>query len=401
MGKEAAKKGRGQDDETPAEDLLDMVDRFLALHSFSEAREAFRKQRKQQGGAGSGKSRGGDGQSLCGLYRFWEAARCKASSDVQADMDEESSAESHGDSHDDSDSDSDNDSDSDSGESEEDGHPQVPRPGPVTSALKRKAPASSSSDSDLSSSEISDSDSDSGSSSDSDSDSAVMPPSKKQKTAVPDADSSSASDSSSSASQSNSGDETKREAMAQEAARVLLPQSAGTSSVSSSDTSSDDSDSDSSSGSDSDSLSSSGSDSEPSSQDAKLKPEPEPKPKPKVKSAKKKSSDSSETLGPRSPGPKTSTANPPLPPDPVKSGSKARNKQVDARFSRIPKDIQVDAKFASNDYVAMDYSRRAYEDLVVTKGKGFTREKNKKKKGSFRGGAIDIHEKKGIYFDDD
>lgn len=48
----------------------------------------------------------------------------------------------------------------------------------------------------------------------------------------------------------------------------------------------------------------------------------------------------------------------------------------------------------------MDYSQRAFDDLIVTKGKGFTKEKNKKKKGSFRGGLIDIGEKKGIYFDD-
>ncbi|PHH71072.1 hypothetical protein CDD80_5544 [Ophiocordyceps camponoti-rufipedis] len=74
--------------------------------------------------------------------------------------------------------------------------------------------------------------------------------------------------------------------------------------------------------------------------------------------------------------------------------------QSDGRFSRIPKDIQVDARFSSNGYVPMDYSRRAYEDLVVTKGKGFTKEKNKKKRGSFRGGAIDINQKKGVYFDD-
>jgi hypothetical protein len=50
--------------------------------------------------------------------------------------------------------------------------------------------------------------------------------------------------------------------------------------------------------------------------------------------------------------------------------------------------------------VPMDYSKRAHEDLIVTKGKGFTKEKNKKKKNGFRGGLIDITEKKGIYFDD-
>jgi hypothetical protein len=50
--------------------------------------------------------------------------------------------------------------------------------------------------------------------------------------------------------------------------------------------------------------------------------------------------------------------------------------------------------------VSISYSQRAHEDLIVTKGKGFTKEKNKKKRGSYRGGAIDISDKKGIYFDD-
>jgi len=48
----------------------------------------------------------------------------------------------------------------------------------------------------------------------------------------------------------------------------------------------------------------------------------------------------------------------------------------------------------------MDYSQRAHEGLIVTKGKGFTKEKNKMKRGSFKGGMIDINDKKGIYFDD-
>ncbi|KAK3643056.1 jun-like transcription factor [Elasticomyces elasticus] len=41
-------------------------------------------------------------------------------------------------------------------------------------------------------------------------------------------------------------------------------------------------------------------------------------------------------------------------------------------FSRVPKDTVVDEKFRSNEY-----------DLSVTKGKGFTKEKNKKKRGEF------------------
>ena len=84
----------------------------------------------------------------------------------------------------------------------------------------------------------------------------------------------------------------------------------------------------------------------------------------------------------------------PLPPDPVLKG-----KRVNQTFSRIPKDTKVDDRLASNAYVPYDYAQKAHEDLVVTKGKGFTKEKNKKKRGSYRGGHIDIDGKKGIKFE--
>lgn len=38
---------------------------------------------------------------------------------------------------------------------------------------------------------------------------------------------------------------------------------------------------------------------------------------------------------------------------------------------------------------AGDWGAKASADLIVTKGKGFTKEKNKKKKGSYSGGMID------------
>lgn len=44
----------------------------------------------------------------------------------------------------------------------------------------------------------------------------------------------------------------------------------------------------------------------------------------------------------------------------------------------------------TNDYKSYAYAERAYKDLSVTRGKGFTKEKNKKKRGSYRGGPIDI-----------
>jgi hypothetical protein len=37
-----------------------------------------------------------------------------------------------------------------------------------------------------------------------------------------------------------------------------------------------------------------------------------------------------------------------------------------------------------------DYGARASADLIVTRGAGFRKEKNKKKKGSYRGGMITV-----------
>ncbi|KAI9839435.1 MAG: hypothetical protein M1837_002084 [Sclerophora amabilis] len=68
-------------------------------------------------------------------------------------------------------------------------------------------------------------------------------------------------------------------------------------------------------------------------------------------------------------------------------------------FSRIPEDLQVDERVASNAYVPYNYADRAHQDLIITKGKGFTKEKNKKKRGSYRGGMIDVDGRKGIKFE--
>jgi hypothetical protein len=56
--------------------------------------------------------------------------------------------------------------------------------------------------------------------------------------------------------------------------------------------------------------------------------------------------------------------------------------------------------YISNKYQNYDYAERAYKDLSVTRGKGFTKEKNKKKRGSYRGGAIDTTGGKGFKFED-
>jgi hypothetical protein len=68
-------------------------------------------------------------------------------------------------------------------------------------------------------------------------------------------------------------------------------------------------------------------------------------------------------------------------PKPAAPANKVAKKEH-TPFSRIPKDIKVDPKLASNAYQSYDYADRAHHDLRVTKGKEFTKEKNKKKRGS-------------------
>jgi hypothetical protein len=69
-------------------------------------------------------------------------------------------------------------------------------------------------------------------------------------------------------------------------------------------------------------------------------------------------------------------------------------------FSRVPADIKIDEKLKSNKYVPYDYAERAHRDLIATKGKGFTKEKNKKKRGSYRGAAIDIEGRRSVKFEE-
>ena len=91
-------------------------------------------------------------------------------------------------------------------------------------------------------------------------------------------------------------------------------------------------------------------------------------------------------------------------------------------FERVAKDTPMDPRFASNAYLERkiattdpsnvngfpgnanaagreEYGSKAHRDLIVTRGKGFTKEKNKKKRGSYRGGAIDVAGGGGVKFD--
>ncbi|KAH0544572.1 hypothetical protein FGG08_001344 [Glutinoglossum americanum] len=75
-------------------------------------------------------------------------------------------------------------------------------------------------------------------------------------------------------------------------------------------------------------------------------------------------------------------------------------KSQNTPFSRIGSDVKVDPRLASNAYIPYEYAERAHRDLIVTKGKGFTKEKNKKKRGSYRGGPIDTGAVKSFRFED-
>lgn len=66
------------------------------------------------------------------------------------------------------------------------------------------------------------------------------------------------------------------------------------------------------------------------------------------------------------------------------------------RFSRVDPDDVVfpEEELRSNAFLAKkgaagSYGEKAYKDLAPTRGKGFRQEKNKKKRGSYKGGKID------------
>jgi SRP40, C-terminal domain len=61
-------------------------------------------------------------------------------------------------------------------------------------------------------------------------------------------------------------------------------------------------------------------------------------------------------------------------------------------FSRIRNDIEVHPGVSSNEYNAGEhnYGAQAHRDLIVTRGDGFRKEKQKKKRGAYRGGVIDF-----------
>ncbi|XP_006457933.1 hypothetical protein AGABI2DRAFT_133770 [Agaricus bisporus var. bisporus H97] len=51
-------------------------------------------------------------------------------------------------------------------------------------------------------------------------------------------------------------------------------------------------------------------------------------------------------------------------------------------------DSIMDNRYENKAKPSNDYGQRAHADLIVTRGAGFRKEKNKKKKGSYKGGEI-------------
>ncbi|KAJ7161491.1 SRP40, C-terminal domain-containing protein, partial [Mycena crocata] len=55
---------------------------------------------------------------------------------------------------------------------------------------------------------------------------------------------------------------------------------------------------------------------------------------------------------------------------------------------KVSVNIMMDNRYQMKAGPSNDYGQRAHNDLIVTRGAGFRKEKNKKKRGSYRGGEI-------------
>jgi len=77
-----------------------------------------------------------------------------------------------------------------------------------------------------------------------------------------------------------------------------------------------------------------------------------------------------------------------------KNGANGKpGRKVNAPFRRVdpdkvPMTSIVDNRYERKGGPSNDYGQKAHADLIVTRGAGFRKEKNKKKRGSYRGGEI-------------
>ncbi|KAI1141484.1 hypothetical protein F5Y05DRAFT_372720 [Hypoxylon sp. FL0543] len=416
--------------ETPPAQLMDLVESFLTDQGFDNAHREFQKQRAKKGWKEQGTKKHKDKthHSLVSVFQTWKTFASQgntpvlpkedpmekitkvSSSSSDSDSSDDSSSESESDSDDvamadapaaeeSSSSESSSSEDSDSGsesdsESESDEETKPVKTAAVAvkngvNPLKRKA------ESDSESSSESDSDDDMSDSSSDDG----RPKAKRAKAT----ESSDESSSSSSSSSDSSEDESSEDEVVKAKPK---PKPDNDESSSSSESESDESDSESDSEPEVDlkeaakvplpesESSSSESESESDSDDKKVQKQA------KDSAMNGSGSDTSVTLD-------QASLDAPLPPDPtaLKSNNRGKNdakipKGTNQPFSRIRKDIAVDPRLASNAYVSHEYGEKAHQDLVVTKGKGFTKEKNKKKRGSYKGGPLDIHKSRSIKFED-
>ncbi|KAG5722147.1 Nucleolar and coiled-body phosphoprotein 1 [Termitomyces sp. T112] len=79
----------------------------------------------------------------------------------------------------------------------------------------------------------------------------------------------------------------------------------------------------------------------------------------------------------------------------IKANGKPARK-TNTPFQRVnPEKVDQQVLLQNNGYMAKaapanDYGARAHQDLIVTRGAGFRKEKNKKKRGSYKGGTISL-----------
>jgi len=79
---------------------------------------------------------------------------------------------------------------------------------------------------------------------------------------------------------------------------------------------------------------------------------------------------------------------------PIINSKKQKNESPSQPFRRIrAEDEEVDERLKSNDYSVKNgdwYGQKAYDDLKIVRGKDFRHAKTKKKRGTYRGGEIDL-----------
>ncbi|KAE9397384.1 hypothetical protein BT96DRAFT_823425 [Gymnopus androsaceus JB14] len=73
--------------------------------------------------------------------------------------------------------------------------------------------------------------------------------------------------------------------------------------------------------------------------------------------------------------------------------SLGKRRSTNERFQRINPDkvsthLIRDNRYETKAAPENDYGAKAHADLIVTRGAGFRKEKNKKKRGSYKGGTI-------------